>query len=417
MTIGKTPERTNSDSRFEAASPERDTAGAGGMKKSVVALLAVAAGLAVAGIYYVHPLLDAIRESLRIPITTAGLIVTASQFGYGTGLALLVPLGDLVERRRLVVLMTVGMAVCLAVMAAAPSAPALLAAAMVVGMLSVVAQILVAFAASLAGSGEQGRIVGTVMSGLLLGILFARTISGYLAEVGGWRFVFLAAAAIMLLLAGALRLGLPKYHAPTGVTYPALIKSVVTLLRNEPVLRRRAAFGAVAFAAFSVLWTPLAFLLSRPPFQYSPAAIGIFGFAGIGGALAASTAGRVADRGGANLMTGITTALLIVSWLPLQMGARSVALIVTGIVFLDFAIQGLHITNQSLIYRLHPEARSRLTSAYMTLFFAGGVVGSALSSFTYARTGWNGVCILGVILGAIAFIMWLTGTRQSPPRD
>ena len=378
------------------------------ISRAVVGLLAAAAGLSVASIYYAHPLLEAMRRSLNLSVATAGLIVTASQLGYGLGLALLVPLGDLVERRRLVVSMTLGMAASLTGIAIAPSAPALLAAAIMVGLLSAVAQIFVAFAATLAGPAEQGRVVGTVMSGLLLGILFARTAAGYMAQLCGWRSVFFAAAGLMLALACALRKGLPVYRSDVGMSYPALIKSVVTLLREERVLRLRVAYGAIAFGAFSVLWTPLAFLLSQPPFLYAPGTIGMFGLAGIAGALAASAAGRFADRGKANLMTGVTGGILMVSWLPLKLGAHSVALLIMGIMLLDLAVQGLHITNQSQIYRLRPDARSRVTSAYMTIFFGGGVVGSSLSSITYARAGWTGVCLLGSAFGALAAGLWLS---------
>ena len=390
-----------------AVEKKADTSTTAGVSRAVVLLLAAGAGLAVASIYYAHPLLDAIRESLGLPVTTAGLIVTASQLGYGTGLALLVPLGDLVERRGLVVLMTLGMAAGLVGMAIAPSGPSILVGAVVVGSLSVVAQILVAFAATIAAPEEQGRVVGTVMSGLLLGILFARTASGYLAQIAGWRSVFWTAAGLMLALAAALRVGLPRYRATSGMTYPALIKSVLHLFRDEPVLRRRAAYGAIAFAGFSALWTPLAFLLSRPPYGYSSGSIGMFGVAGIAGALAASTAGRFADRGMARLMTGITSLILMLSWIPMKLGDHSVILLIAGIAFLDLAVQGLHITNQSQIYRLRPDARSRITSAYMTSFFSGGVLGSAASSFAYAHGGWTGVCLLGAAFGAVAVVLWL----------
>jgi predicted MFS family arabinose efflux permease len=255
------------------------------------------------------------------------------------------------------------------------------------------------------------------MSGLLLGILFARTASGYVAELWGWRSVFFAAAGLMLVLAALLRKGLPEYRANLGMTYPGLIKSVVNLLREEPVLRLRAAYGALAFMAFSALWTPLAFLLSQSPYQYASGTIGLFGFAGIAGALAASAAGRFADRGMAHLMTGITGTLLVFSWLLLKLGDHLVLSLIAGIVLLDLAIQGLHITNQSQIYRLRPDARSRITSAYMTTFFTGGVIGSAAASFTYARAGWTGVCLLGASFGALAVVLWLTTARQRMRRQ
>ena len=402
----------NKDHSDSALQRGAGSAEAAGVSTGVVILLAAAAGLAVASIYYAHPLLEAMRKSLGLPVPTAGLVVTASQLGYGLGLALLVPLGDLVERRGLVVWMTVGIAAGLAGMAVAPSAPALLMAAIAVGALSVVAQILVAFAATLAAPAEQGRVVGTVMSGLLLGVLFARTASGYLGELGGWRTVFWAAAGLMLVLSAALRMGLPEYRANLGMTYPALIKSVAGLLRDERTLRLRAAYGALSFAAFSTLWTPLAFLLSGPPYGYASGAIGMFGVAGIAGALAASAAGRFADRGMVRPMTGITGAILMLSWIPVKLGDHSVILLIAGIILLDLAAQGLHITNQSEIYRLRPDARSRITSAYMTTFFAGGVIGSAAASFSYSHAGWTGVCLLGSAFGAAAVVIWLATLRQ-----
>jgi predicted MFS family arabinose efflux permease len=240
-----------------------------------------------------------------------------------------------------------------------------------------------------------------------------------MAQLGGWRSVFFAAAGLMLVLACALYKGLPAYQTSVGISYPALIKSVVTLFREEPVLRLRAAYGGLAFAQFSVMWTPMAFLLSGPPFHYAPGTIGMFGLAGIAGALAASVGGRFADRGKANLVTGVTGVLLMASWLPLWLGAHSVALLLMGILLLDLSVQGLHIANQSQIYRLRPDARSRMTAAYMATFFGGGVIGSSLSSFTYAHAGWTGVCLLGSAFGAIAAGVWLftllTGTGRGVP--
>jgi predicted MFS family arabinose efflux permease len=357
--------------------------------------------------YYAQPLLDVIRQSLGMSIVATGLIITASQLGYALGLAFLVPLGDLIERRALVVRMAVGISVCLAGMAVAPFSSILLAAALMMGALSVVAQILVAFAATLAGPSERGQVVGTVMSGLLLGILLARTAAGYLAQLGGWRAVFGIASSAMIALAIVLHRGLPTHRSRIGLSYPALIKSVFSLLVNEPVLRIRAVYGAIAFGSFSVLWTTLALLLSQPPYQYSSGVIGLFGLAGVAGVLAASFAGRMADMGWTRQMTGTTAILLALSWLPLKLGGHSVLMLVVGILLLDLAVQGLHITNQSEIYRLRPDARNRITSAYMVSFFAGGVLGSALSSFAYAHFGWLGVCLVGTGFGIVATALWL----------
>lgn len=382
------------------------------MKKSLVLLMATGSGLTVASIYYAQPLLEDIRQSLGMTVAMAGLIITASQFGYAFGLAFLVPLGDLMERRALVVGMTVGISVCLAGMAAAPSSWILLTAALMMGALSVVAQILVAFAATLAGASERGRVVGTVMSGLLLGVLLARTAAGCLAQLEGWRVVFGVASGLMITLAIVLYKGLPTYRSHIDASYPDLIKSVVFLLVEEPVLRLRAFYGAIAFGAFSVLWTSLALLLSRPPFQYSSGTIGVFGLVGVAGVLAASLAGRLSDMGWSRQMTGTTSALLLLSWLPLALGGQSALVLILGILLLDLSVQGLHITNQAEIYSLRTDARSRITSAYMTSFFAGGVVGSALSSLAFAHFGWQGVCLVGAGFGILATGTWLLTFRK-----
>jgi predicted MFS family arabinose efflux permease len=387
------------------------------MSKTLVFLMAAGSGLTVANIYYAQPLLETIRQSFGMSVASAGLIITASQLGFALGLAFLVPLGDLMERRVLVVSMTAGISVCLAGMALAPFSSILLAAALMIGALSVVAQILVAFAATLAGPAEGGQVVGTVMSGLLLGILLARTAAGYLAQLEGWRAVFGVASGLMVVLAAVFYRGLPAYRSNIGVSYWALMRSIVSLLMEEPVLRLRAFYGAIAFGSFSVLWTPLALLLSQPPYQYSSGTIGIFGLIGVAGVLAASLAGRMADMGWTRQMTGITSVLLALSWLPLKLGDHSVLMLVFGILALDLAVQGLHITNQSEIYSLRPDARSRITSAYMAGFFAGGVFGSALSSFAYAHSGWRGVCLVGAGFGMVATVLWLLTLRRRMTED
>ncbi len=392
MEGGKTEETMNRDRQQILAAP-------------LVLLLATATGLAVASIYYAQPLLEEMRAALGMTVAYAGLIVTASQLGYAAGLVLLVPLGDLLERRNLVSVMAIGIAAGLAVIGFAPNAPVLLAASAALGAMSVVAQILVAFSADLAGAEERGRVVGTVMSGLLLGVLLARTVAGVLAHAAGWRVVFWLAAAVMLSIAVAMYRGLPLRAPSAKSGYFDLLRSILQLFREEPVLRLRAVYGAFAFATFSVLWTPLAFLLSKPPFAYPPGVIGLFGLAGIAGAGAASAAGRLADRGLSGFTTTAAMAIIFVSWIPVWLGRENVWFLIAGIVFLDFGVQALHITNQSEIYRLRPEARSRLTSSYMSSFFAGGVVGSSLASVVYAEAGWTGVCILGAVLGCAALVI------------
>ncbi|HEY3686713.1 MAG TPA: MFS transporter [Streptosporangiaceae bacterium] len=364
--------------------------------------MATVTGLAVASNYYAQPLLHDIGHDLHLTVQQSGLIVTVAQLGYALGLIFLLPLGDLLERRRLLVVLTILSAAGLACVAVLRVPAGLFAAVGVVGVVSVVAQILVPYAATLAAPGERGRTVGLVMSGLLLGILLARTAAGYLAELGGWRTVYAVAAVLLLAAAAALARWLPRDRHSVSIGYPALLRSVTRIIRDEPVLRVRMVLGALSFGAFSVLWTSIAFLLSAPPYGYSAGTIGAFGLVGAAGALAASMAGRFADRGRTGALTGATTVILALSWLPILWGATSLAALIAGIVLLDLAAQGLHITNQHLVYALAPEARSRLNSAYMTAYFAGGAAGSALASVAFAHFGWPGTCALGGAFGLAA---------------
>jgi predicted MFS family arabinose efflux permease len=367
--------------------------------------MAVATGLAVANNYYAQPLLPDIERSLHLPAGVAGLIVTVAQAGYALGLLFLLPLGDLVERRRLIVLLCIATALGLVWLGASVDGGSLLAAAFVVGSFSVLAQVLVPFSASLASEEERGRVVGMVMSGLLVGILLARTVAGLLAESGTWRVVYFAAAGAMLLQAGVLFRRLPTWKEHTVLTYPKLLGSVLRLVAEEPLLRLRALYGLLSFATFSVLWTSMAFLLARH-YHYSTGVIGLFGLAGAAGALTATVAGRLSDKRRARMSTGLATCALTLSWLAMWAGGTVIVWLVVGVVVLDIGAQGLHITNQGEIYRLRPEARSRLTSAYMVSYFIGGAIGSAVSATVYARSGWHGVCLVGGIFAAAALVLW-----------
>jgi predicted MFS family arabinose efflux permease len=383
------------------------------LDRTLVLLMAVATGLAVASNYYAQPLLPQLTDDLHLHGSTAGLIITVTQLGYAVGLVFLLPLGDLFERRRLIVVLSVLSAVTLVGFALSRSAAELMPAAVALGLVSVVAQVLVPFAASLAADDERGRVVGTIMAGLLLGVLVARTAAGYLAELGGWQTVYWVAAALMLVFAVVLRLRLPQHHSAPGLSYPKLLASVVTLVREEPVLRLRMIYGATSFGAFSVFWTTIAFLLAGAPYHYGTGTIGLFGLIGAAGALAANVAGRLADAGHQRFTTGVTSLLLCVSWIPVAVGRHSLIALIIGVVVLDLAVQGLHISNQSQIYALRPDARSRINSAYMTAYFAGGTLGSAVSTLAYGRWGWDAVCIAGAAFGALATLLWIGTARRS----
>lgn len=367
----------------------------------VILLMSVATGLAVASNYYAQPLLHTIGEQFSLSNAAAGSIVTIAQLSYAVGLLLLVPLGDMFERRGLIVSMTLLSAGGLLVSAFSPDILTLMLGTAITGMLSVVAQILVPFAATLAAPHERGKAVGTVMSGLLLGILLARTVAGALADVGSWRTVYWVAAILMLVMSCVLWKVLPRHQSRAGMSYPQLLGSIFRMYAEEPLFRGRSLLGFLLFAAFSMLWTPLTFLLSSPPYQFNNTTIGLFGLAGAAGAYAANRFGRLADRGLGNQATRIGLLLLLASWGLMAFGQASVIALLAGILIQDLAIQGVHVTNTSSLYRLRPEARSRLTAGYMTSYFIGGASGSLVSSWLYSHFGWPGVVTAGAVLGAI----------------
>ncbi len=385
-----------------------------GMSRGLIALFAIATGQAVASNYLAQPLLEAIRRDFGVSTGLAGLIVTVAQLGYAAGLVLLLPLGDLFERRRLITVLAAINVVVLATAGLAPSIGLFMAAAGLIGFTSVMAQILVPFAASLSPEAERGRVVGIVMSGLLLGILLARTASGLVAQVAGWRAVYGVAAVLMAVQAVVLYRGLPTFRQRVPLSYPRLLASVPAIARAEPVLRWRAVYGALSFAAFSVLWTTLAFLLSGPRYGFGEATIGLFGLVGATGAAAATLAGRFSDRGWKNRLTGLSSLLILVSFLFIRLGATSLAALLVGIVVLDIGAQALHITNQSEIYRLQPEARSRINSFYMLSCFIGAAAGSASAAFVYGAAGWNGVCALGGGFGLASILWWAMELVRKP---
>jgi predicted MFS family arabinose efflux permease len=394
----------------ETATADHGPLGAG-ISRATVLLLATTCGAAAASLYYAQPLLHTIAGAFSVSEGTAGLLVTITQAGYVIGLALLVPVGDLLERRRLIAALLVLTAAGLGLAAAAPTFVLFAGALAVVGVSAVVAQIVVPMSSSLAGEHERGSVVGTVMSGLLIGILLARTISGIVAQLFGWRVVFAIAGVAMLLLAAILSRFLPKVPATERLRYPALLRSVLELVKSEPLLRQRMVLGATAFGCFSVLWTSLAFLLSGAPYHYGNAAIGLFGLAGLAGAIAAPVAGRLADRGHGRLAMSAAILVLLASWGLLAFGKGSVVALVVGIVALDLGAQAMHISNQSAVYTLHGQARSRLTTAYMVAYFLGGVVLSATTSALYASGGWYAVCVLGAATAAVGLVTWLVTER------
>lgn len=383
------------------------------VRRPLVFMLALACGVTVANIYYAQPLLDAIARELEIGSGTAGLVVTLSQLGYAAGLILVVPLGDLLDRRRLVTGLLLASAGGLVLVAITPSFALLGGAIAMVGFTSVVAQVLIPFAATLAADRDRGRVVGYVMTGLLLGTLVSRTLAGLVAQVAGWRAMYLLAALLSAGLAVGLFRALPQMAAPATEPYRRLLGSVWVLLARQPVLRLRAAYGLLSFAGLNVLWTPIAFLLARPPYRFSEAAIGVFALISVPLAFTTGWVGKMADRGQQRWLTGASFAMMLVGAGVTLLGAWQLWALALGALLVTLGSQTAHITNQSEIYRLEPGARSRITTAYMTCFFAGGVAGSALAAGGYARFGWAGVAGLLAVIGAAGVLLWLSTSRRS----
>ncbi|MCR1295697.1 MFS transporter [Enterobacter kobei] len=383
-----------------------------GLSPALILLMSVATGLAVASNYYAQPLLDTIARAFNLSASSAGFIVTAAQLGYAAGLLFLVPLGDMFERRMLIVSMTLLAAGGMLITASSQSLTMMIVGTALTGLFSVVAQILVPLAATLASPDKRGKVVGTIMSGLLLGILLARTVAGLLASLGGWRTVYWVASVLMVVMALALWRGLPKVKQENHLNYPQLLASVFSLFTQDKLLRNRALLGCLTFANFSILWTSMAFLLAAPPFNYSEGVIGLFGLAGAAGALGARPAGGLADKGKSHLTTTAGLVLLLLSWAAIWYGHVSVLALIVGILVLDLTVQGVHITNQTVIYRVKPEARNRLTAGYMTSYFIGGAAGSLISASAWQHAGWSGVCGIGAIVAALNLLVWWRGYHR-----
>ncbi|MDT7683462.1 MAG: hypothetical protein QOG57_3772 [Pseudonocardiales bacterium] len=392
---------------IRAGESSAPTGAAGGLSRRTTLFFAVACGVAVSNVYFADPLLVSMGQDFGLSPGSIGLVVTATQIGYGLGLFLLVPLGDVVDRRRLIVVQFLLMALALVAAGSAPAVVVLLAGMAAVGSLAVVTQSLVAFAASLAGPAHRGRVVGLVTSGVVIGILCARTASGVLADLAGWRTVYFASAALALAIGLVAHRALPR-PTPVGdqVSYFRLLASMAEMFRTERTFRNRALLALLVFGAFSTLWSCLALPLSAPPLSLSHSAIGAFGLIGVAGALAAVPAGRLNDRGLSRWTTGGALVVLCVSWAPIALARQSLWALAIGVVLLDLAVQAVHVTSQSLIYEVRPAAGSRLIGGYMIFYSIGSGTGAIASTATFAVAGWAGVSVQGASLSLCALLWW-----------
>ncbi|WP_226504441.1 MFS transporter [Pseudomonas sp. MWU16-30317] len=371
-------------------------------------LFAITCAMAVANVYFAQPLLESMAASLSVSPGTIGVVVTATQAGYAVGLLFVVPLGDLLNRKKLILTQMLLSALALCAVGLSQDWGMLLGAMVLVGLMAVVVQVVVAYAASLASPEQRGEAVGTVTSGVVLGILLARFVSGAVADLAGWRGVYFVSAALMIGMALVLMRTMPASTPPPAKgSYWQLLRSVFQLYLTERTLRVRGTFALLVFAAFSVLWTSMVLPLSAPPLSLSHTQIGLFGLAGVAGALAAARAGRLADQGLGNRTTGVALVLLTLSWLPTAFVEHSLFAMVVGVVLLDFAVQAVHVTNQSLIFAARPDAQSRLVGAYMCFYSVGSGLGAIAATYTYAHFGWVTVCILGAAISAGALLYWI----------
>ncbi|MDA8455350.1 MFS transporter [Acidovorax sp. GBBC 3334] len=383
-------------SSTSALSP--DSSACAGLSTPVLLLMATACGLCAGANYFNQPLLHSIAVQLGVGEATAALTVTIAQVSYAAGLLLLVPLGDKLERRRLVVGLMVLAACGLFLSGFAGSFGLLAAGTLMTGLFSVAAQVLVPMAATLAAPGRSGRAVGLVMSGLLVGILAARSVAGLLSGLGGWSLVYRVGGVAILAVALALWFALPALRTPNPPSYAQVLRSLGTLAARHPRLRSRALLGGLSFGSVSVLFSTMALMLAGPSHQLGDAQIGLVGLAGVAGALMANWAGRLADQGHEQWTTRASVALLLASWVALWLGGASLSWFLVGVLAIDLALQGVHISNQNVIYALAPEARSRLNAVYMTSYFTGAALGSGLGSAAWQHGGWGATCAVGVAM-------------------
>jgi len=371
--------------------------------------MALACGVAVANLYYHQPLLVEIARSFHASSQQVGLVATFTQIGYAAGMLVFLPLADLMDRRRLIVLLLLAVCVALVGAATAPWLWWLVVASFLVGLTTVAPQVVIPFAASLADPKEQGKIIGSMYTGLLLGILLARTVSGTVGGQLGWRTMFWLASGMMVVLAMVLAFRLPKDKPANDHGYLSLMRSLWTLVRTQPELRKAALIGGGIFGAFSAFWTTLVFLLSTPPYHYGSQMAGLFGLVGAAGALVAPLAGRLADRFGHRVVRGVALGVVLgaygLCWL---LGFHLVGL-AASVILLDAGVQSAHVCNQTRIFGLLPKAHGRVNTIYMMGFFLGGSVGSFVGIWCWTHWQWNGVCAAGAAMALFALLVHVRG--------
>lgn len=372
------------------------------IERRIVILMSATCAFSVANIYYCQPLLAEMGRSLGVSDQAAGYLPMWTQAGTAVGMFAIVPLGDMFPRHKLIVIVSAAAALTPVLMALAPTLDLVNAAGFATGLTASLPHLVLPLAAKLTPAVRRGHVVGTVLAGLLLGILLARVVSGTLADVLGWRFVYWMAAAAMLVLTVLLKVALPEDWPEQRLRYGELMRSIAGLIRTQPILREAAISGAMLFGAFSSFWATLVFFLGTPPYHYGAKVAGLFGLAGAAGALLAPYTGKFADRKGPGFTVALSILTVIAGYIVFGLAGRTIAGLIAGVIVLDMGVQSGHVGNMTRIYALVPEARSRLNTVYMVSYFLGGALGSALGAFAWSRWGWNGVCGAGVAQLAVA---------------
>ncbi|AFM40171.1 arabinose efflux permease family protein [Desulfosporosinus acidiphilus SJ4] len=383
------------------------------LSRSLLLILAVSCGLSVANLYYNQPLLADMAQTFHLSAAQIGSISMLTQLGYALGLFLFVPLGDIKEKKSLIVILLGAVTLSLLFVASSNNLTMLGAASFAVGTTTVVPQIIVPLAAQLAAPNQQGRIVGIVMSGLFFGILLARTISGIIGSIWGWRTMFYIAACLMLVLALMLWGVLPKTGSNSRLSYGQTLKSLGGYITQLPLLREASLMGGLLFGTFSVFWTTLAFFIKQPPYYYGTEIAGLFGLIGVAGASFAPIAGRLADKKGPRIVVGIAAAVTLLAYCIFWFLGQQLWGLILGVILLDLGIQSAQISNQARVYALIPEAKSRLNTIYMVSYFIGGSFGSFLGMHAWSLWQWKGVCLSGSLLILASLITWGIGRKNN----
>jgi len=383
------------------------------LSKTNVLFMAVCTGLIVANLYYCQPLIVLIANEFKIPEANAGTITYLTQAGYAIGLFFMVPLGDKIERKKQILMTTFASVIALIIAATAQSFFILQIASLFLGITSIVPQLILPLAASLTAAEQRGKVVGTIMSGLLVGILLSRTLSGFIGQLWGWRSMFWIAAGICLLIFFAIQRKFPVNKPQFQGSYGQLIQSLFTLIKTQPVLREATLINVFCFAQFGAFWTTMVLLLSGEPFSFNSATIGLFGIVGASGALAAPLVGKMGDKGNPRIAVGYGCLLMLISFIVFYFSIESIIGVIIGIVFIDVGIQGVHISNQTRVYSLLPEARNRLNTVFMSFSFLGTAAGSAYGLFLWKLGGWHAVAIGCAVLALLALTVYVVTYKSS----